>query len=320
MKNFLSADEENILRIWMKSENQRLAKRAQILKLLSMDIPTKDIAKQFAVNEQRVYALGDRFAAEGVLGLLDEPRVGRPTKISEKGSNIILNLLEQSDVSPKLLNKIAEELDVSIDTLWRRGRLADKYFIRSIVREIPVNVDPLGATGLVSLLVSQSVLISVTRVGINPLIDLKSSGVWDRSLIHDFAVPRGMNLLMALDFAAMAKYKRLNFSFRKNRQLKECYQRWLQANGAFSNKKGQSLLIHVAGDFSSDNMLYCLQSLKLSMQKVGGQQPTVTFFPNALKWISNLIPSEPDYLLTRQLVKKINAIRKHSESVFAWTR
>ncbi len=86
MKNFLSADEENILRIWMKSENQRLAKRAQILKLLSMDIPTKDIAKQFAVNEQRVYALGDRFAAEGVLGLLDEPVSVDQPKLAKRGA------------------------------------------------------------------------------------------------------------------------------------------------------------------------------------------------------------------------------------------
>lgn len=320
MKHKLLAGEEHVLQAWMGSQTHRLAKRAQVLSLLSTGVSSKDIAKQQSVNEQRVYELEDRYKSEGLLGLLDLPRKGRPNKLSERGAAIILNLLDQSTVTPDLLRKVSDELGISIDAIWRRARLSRTRLTRSIRRDLPTTAAPFGSTGLAGLLVSASVNISVSLADHKPR-DIKSiDGTLDISLMDSIAFPVQLDLFAALELTAKSHYRKPNQSFRNDRQLRELYQRWLNTIEKASSDRNRPLKIEVVGDFASDNMLYCLQALKVAMYKSGVERRLVTFIPNLRKWTESLKPTEWDRTQQRKFSTAISSVCKRHESVFAWTR
>jgi transposase len=320
VKRELFAGEEHVLQAWIGSQTHRLAKRAQVLRLLSTGVSSKDIAKQLSVNEQRVYELDDRYKSEGLLGLLDLPRKGRPSKLSEKGASILLNLLDQSTVTPDSLKKITGELGISVDAIWRRARLSRTHLTRAIRRDLPITAVPLGSTGLVGLLVSASVNISVSLANHKPRDANSMDGTWDISLMDSMVMPVQLDLLAALETTAKAHYRKPNQSFRNDRQLKELYQRWLNTVEIASSDKNRLLNIEIAGDFASDNMLYCLQALKLAIYNSGVERRFVTFMPNFQEWTKRLMPTEWDRTQQRKFSSAISSVCRCHESVFAWTR
>lgn len=289
------------------------------MQLLSDGVSTKDIANQFSVNEQRIFALNDRFKTQGLLGLLEEPRLGRPSKISERGGKILLNLLDQSKSTPGLLAKVTDELGVSADAIWRRARLLRTNLTRSIARDTPVTSAPIETTGLLGLLISRCVNISVSLTAQSPNGVNSSSGILDTALLSAADIPSSMNLIHALDFIATAKCRKNNESFRNDRQLKELYLRWLKMVRMSDVAQNHTHSVQVAGDFASDNMLYCLQCLKHAIHKVGFGRSTVTFIPNFKTWLTNLTQRDLDATPRKLFERQVKEIHKRPELVFAWS-
>ena len=70
-----------------------LVKRAQIILLSSDDVPGSVVAQRVGVSQQTVCKWRQRFHLQGLMGLYDEPRPGRPRSIEEEQ---IMELLQKT--------------------------------------------------------------------------------------------------------------------------------------------------------------------------------------------------------------------------------
>ncbi len=121
----LKQSDQEILRRWFRSGSveHRLNQRARIILLAAKQWQNKDIAKELKMSAQVVGKWRERFSRNGLEGLRDAPRSGKPPKYGEATVRRILNALEQSP--PKGYAKwtgriLSEHLgDVSEDEVWR---------------------------------------------------------------------------------------------------------------------------------------------------------------------------------------------------------
>lgn len=60
----------------------RVATRARMILLRSEDVPVREIGRRLGVSDDSVQRWCDRFKTDGVDGLRDLPRPGRPRKLS----------------------------------------------------------------------------------------------------------------------------------------------------------------------------------------------------------------------------------------------
>jgi transposase len=67
----------------VKSPIARVAKRALVLHSLHLGYPPEAIARIQALSLATVYNHFNRFKAEGIVGLADKPKQGRPPKANE---------------------------------------------------------------------------------------------------------------------------------------------------------------------------------------------------------------------------------------------
>jgi len=100
----------------------RLVDRAKII-LMSLDgVRNKDIAQRFGIRPNTVTDIRKRFFDNGIQGLYDQPRSGKPKTYDEKFRNQVLKLLE-SDPPDGHAGwdgpLIAETLKVSPHAVWR---------------------------------------------------------------------------------------------------------------------------------------------------------------------------------------------------------
>lgn len=77
-----STDVHAVLRRWAEGKNQQ-ALRASIVLLAAEGLRNADIARQLGVSRQTVTTWRQRYATDGVDGLLDRARTGRPTTVDE---------------------------------------------------------------------------------------------------------------------------------------------------------------------------------------------------------------------------------------------
>jgi len=81
----LTADEQEELARLIRSERDaRIVRRAQMIRLSADGVTTPKIAVLWDVNDQTVRRTIRRFEAEGIEGLRDKPRKGRPPKKTEQ--------------------------------------------------------------------------------------------------------------------------------------------------------------------------------------------------------------------------------------------
>ncbi|HLG92687.1 MAG TPA: helix-turn-helix domain-containing protein [Acidimicrobiales bacterium] len=64
----------------------RVARRARIILLAAEGLPNRQVARRVGIKESYVSLWRRRFAAEGLAGLEDRPRPGRPRKRPAPGS------------------------------------------------------------------------------------------------------------------------------------------------------------------------------------------------------------------------------------------
>jgi transposase len=82
----LSTEEQSQLRNWARSQHRvgrSLALRARIVLHCRQGRSNREVARRLAITAQTVCKWRQRFVAERVRGLLDQPRSGAPRSISD---------------------------------------------------------------------------------------------------------------------------------------------------------------------------------------------------------------------------------------------
>jgi transposase len=80
----LTAEEEQTLRMWTRAgtTEQRLARRAQLILLCAQGLPIREVGERCGLSQLSVFKWKRRFLDERLEGLTDEPRPGRPARIT----------------------------------------------------------------------------------------------------------------------------------------------------------------------------------------------------------------------------------------------
>ena len=122
-------DRSELIR-WMRTPSLRagLAQRARIVLLAGEGVGTNEIVARVGVSKPTVIAWKKRYASEGVAGLDDRPKPGRPAQIDEVA--VVLATLEpppqKLGVTHWSSRLLAEQLDISnvwIAKIWRKWGL-----------------------------------------------------------------------------------------------------------------------------------------------------------------------------------------------------
>ena len=105
-----------------RTEEVRIVERAKIiLKCLAGDRVHK-IAKDLHVRPNTVIEWRERFEKDGVKGLKDKPRSGKPVRYNTEFRNNVLNTLELPPPAGQARwdgPAVAKHLDTSVDAVWR---------------------------------------------------------------------------------------------------------------------------------------------------------------------------------------------------------
>ena len=93
----LTADEQEALSRLIRSEKDaRIVRRAQMVRLSADGVTTPRIAAMWDVNDQTVRRTIRRFEAEGIDGLPDKPRKGRPGKKTDRYVALLREAVQRS--------------------------------------------------------------------------------------------------------------------------------------------------------------------------------------------------------------------------------
>ena len=100
----------------------RMVERAEIVLSCLNGKPIKDIALDMAIRPNTVIKWRGRFVKEGIGGLFDRPRTGKPRQYTEKFRNELLAALELPPPAGQAQwdgPALAERLNASKDAVWR---------------------------------------------------------------------------------------------------------------------------------------------------------------------------------------------------------
>jgi transposase len=127
-----------------RSAEARLVQRACIItRTLEGKFGTK-IAKELGIRQNTVSYWRHRFAKEGIAGLYDRPRKGKPAIYDERFGKSVLKLLDTKKPPAGMASwdgpTIAKELGVSVDAVWRF--LKKEGIVLSRQRSWCVSTDP----------------------------------------------------------------------------------------------------------------------------------------------------------------------------------
>ena len=93
----LTADERKALsRLIRRERDARIVRRAQMIRLSAAGIPVPKISALWDVNDQTVRRTIQRFEAEGLAGLRDKPRKGRPAKKTDRYVALLKEAVQRS--------------------------------------------------------------------------------------------------------------------------------------------------------------------------------------------------------------------------------
>jgi transposase len=113
-----------VLRCWAAAPGRR-AQRAAIVLLAGQGLPNGEIARRLGVSRPAVITWRARYAADGLPGLADRPRSGRPPQA--RVAAIVactLRVAPRSRSATSCARWVAAELGVSVVTVGRAWRLA----------------------------------------------------------------------------------------------------------------------------------------------------------------------------------------------------
>jgi transposase len=116
---------------WLRASNTKRSHsvRAQIVLLCADRVPVLRVAEKLGVNHRSVYMWRDRYAAEGLAGLMDRPRSGQPRKLSAEKAQEILRLTvkeiprESTYWSLRLMARHAGVTPYQVRRIWQAADL-----------------------------------------------------------------------------------------------------------------------------------------------------------------------------------------------------
>jgi transposase len=123
----LDRKDKATLKRWLRTTTlaHGLGVRANILLALDRgDTPTQ-ISETFGVTRRTVYKWKDRYLSDGLDGLKDQPRPGRPSKINDKAVKKVLSLSqkytpeESTQWSIRLMAKHADITEWQVRQIWK---------------------------------------------------------------------------------------------------------------------------------------------------------------------------------------------------------
>ena len=119
-----SNEDRQVLESWAASRTMeaRLVERARIVLGCLEGKPVNDIAKSLNVRPNTVIDWRRRFEAEGIAGLQDRPRSGKPARYTEKFRKQVLETLEEPPPRGQAVwdgLAVAKHLKTSVHAVWR---------------------------------------------------------------------------------------------------------------------------------------------------------------------------------------------------------
>jgi transposase len=122
--------DREVLESWRRSSSvpAGLAQRARIVLLAAENVPVKEIVERVGVSKPTVIGWKKRYAAEGLGGLEDRPKSGRPVQVDEVA--VVLATLEppppRLGVTHWSSRLLADQLGIShvwVSKIWRKWGL-----------------------------------------------------------------------------------------------------------------------------------------------------------------------------------------------------
>ena len=139
--NYTLSNEEllTLEQVIKNHEELRVRERARIIRLLHKGQKQLEVAELLAISVGQVYWWHKRWREEGLVGLSDKPRPGRPTIGTKEVRAQIEKLLESEPQelgyaftiwnAPRLLTYLKEELGIQMHENTLRNLLADMGFV-----------------------------------------------------------------------------------------------------------------------------------------------------------------------------------------------
>ncbi len=123
--------DRNELQSWLRSRSvdRGLAERARIVLMSGDGMGVTEISGKLQVSRPTVYKWQQRYELEGVDGLHDQPRSGRPTNLTEAKIKRILHLTtervpkEATHWSTRLMAKYASVTQWQVRQVWAAANL-----------------------------------------------------------------------------------------------------------------------------------------------------------------------------------------------------
>lgn len=127
----ISASDRPELESWLRASNtgRGLAERARIVLLSDAGQTVAQVAEKVDVKPMTVYKWRRRYARQGVSGLQDRPRSGRPRKVRSRTAAKILNLTvhqvprESTHWSIRLMMKYSGATEYQVRQVWKAADL-----------------------------------------------------------------------------------------------------------------------------------------------------------------------------------------------------
>ncbi len=230
----LSSQDRKTLEGWARAgtTEKRMAERARIILAAAEGESTAAIAERLQTRQARVSKWRTRFAREGIEGLHDAPRQGRPARYGQDTERRILALLDEPPPfgfarwnGPLVAKHLG---DVSVDQVWRVLRRHDIHLERR--RSWCVSTDPefaAKAADVVGLYLDPPENAVVLRVDEKPsILALERVQGWlrmpDGKALKGFSARckrRGTTTLFAALNVATGMVRTGHFSRRRRREF-----------------------------------------------------------------------------------------------------
>ncbi len=120
-------------------EDRRVSERARIIYLLHLGENHDDIAEQLSISKGKVYWWHKRWRIEGLMGLSDKYRSGRPAAVDETYQNLLVEALEKDPQdlgfefkgwnTPRLLNYLEKTTGTRIHEKTLRTLVTDMGYV-----------------------------------------------------------------------------------------------------------------------------------------------------------------------------------------------
>lgn len=205
-----------------KMEDPRVVERAKILLACLDKQPLEDICAQFQVSRSMVFRWRSRFLKEGIAGLWDRPRTGKPPRYDEQFEKLVLDTLALTPPSglPRWDGvSLAQYLGASDDAVWRVLRRHGISLARQRVWSVKTRMHLSGhADKVVGIYIAPPVWIMAQRT---PFQSPQEARVITRNrmignaLLQAAGTDGELNLNQALDVAIRTPLKPITASKKK---------------------------------------------------------------------------------------------------------